>query len=140
MSSPLPCRNNLVKLFPGCYSVGNLSKVTLNHRQLAELNEVIPGVAVDIQQSHSFKKILFQKKFHYSMACTKVKKRNSYTVSYIDNNGLKKMGEIALFLKIVVKDKVCHFLAAVHEMIHCPQEAITNSIVLSTISAELGKG
>ena len=62
MSSPLPCRNNLVKLFPGCYSVGNLSKVTLNHRQLAELNEVIPGVAVDVQQSHSFKKILFKKK------------------------------------------------------------------------------
>lgn len=109
---------------------------------MAELNEIIPGVAVDILESYSFKKISFRKKLFYSIACTRVKKRNSFTVTYLANNGEEAVGEIAYFMKIVMTDhEDCHlpyFLAAVHQMTPSPVKDIMANVVVSTVNKQLG--
>ena len=128
-----------MKLFPSCYSVGHLSKRDLTNTQLAELNEIIPGAAVDILESYSFKKICFRKKLFYSIACTRVKRRNSFTVTYLANDADEGVGEIDYFMKIVVKGRhTPYFLAAVHQITPSPDKHVMANVVVSTVNKQLG--
>ena len=131
---------NLVKLFPGCYSCGCLVKANLCNEQLAALNDLLPGAAVNVNDSWSFNKIIYEKQMFYSQNCRRVKKRNSYTVIYTAPNGKKSCGCIAHFLKVVLvnQDNQSHYLAAIKELQPYEDEAILSGVTISTNSVELG--
>ena len=97
-----------------------LEKVVFNLQQLAALNELIGGAAVNVVESYRFKKMIYRKQLFYSKSCTKVKKRNSYTVTYLASNGILKVGRILHFLKVVLAEDFLesnlYGLAAVEEL------------------------
>jgi hypothetical protein len=101
-------------------------KQNLPPEELASLNELLPGVVVNIVESILFAKIMFKGDIFYSQRCRNVKKRNSYTVSFPHHTGVLSYGYIAYFLKVVLdhsSDQVYH-LAAIHQLEHCPGEGI----------------
>ena len=90
----------MVTLFPGCYSIGSLKKTTLSWQQLALLNEAISGAAVNVSEAYTFRKLFLNRQTFYSMAYTKVRKRNSYTVSFVTRDGSLGIGYIVNFVKV----------------------------------------
>ena len=132
-------RSNCVSLFRGCHSLGALEKVKLGSQQLAAINELIPGAAVNVQEAFQFKKINYRKQVFYSKSCMKVKKRNSYTVIFVGNDGAFRLGMIAYFLKVLlVEETAAHHLAAVEELHPCPEEGLMAGVNVSTLNKELG--
>ena len=110
----------------------------LGFEQLAAINELIPGAAVNVEQAFQFKKINFKKQVFYRKSCSMVKKRNSYTIAFVGNDGTLKIGMISYFLKVLlVEDSPpCH-LAAVQEL-HPHDEGVTGRINVTTLNKELG--
>lgn len=135
-------RKNCRQLYKGCYSVGCLEKVVFNLQQLAALNELIGGAAVNVVELYRFKKMIYRKQLFYSKSCTKVKTRNSYTVIYLASNGVFKVGRILHFLKVVLAEDFLesnlYGLAAVEELEPCHNEEIMAGIDVSTFNTELG--
>ncbi|CAB3985352.1 Hypothetical predicted protein [Paramuricea clavata] len=118
-----PIRNNCQNLFKGCYSVGGMNKVVLDFQQLAELNELIFGAAVNVEQAYNFKKAIYKKQMFYSKLCTNIKKRNSYTITYLASNGEEKFGQILYFLKVSMAETFGenneYCVAAIEELQPC---------------------
>ena len=48
------------------------------------VNELIPGAAVNTQEAFRLRKISYRNQLFYSKSCSKVKKRNSYTVVLLE--------------------------------------------------------
>ena len=44
------------------------------------------------------------RQIYYSKSCTKVKKRSSYTISYVASDGTRKVGMIVYFMKVLLAD------------------------------------
>ena len=95
--------SSFIPLFPGCFSIGYLEKVELGFEQLAATNELILGAAVNVEQAFQFKKINFKKQVFYSKSCSKVKKRNSYTIAFMGNDGTLKIGMISSFFFLGIR-------------------------------------
>ena len=132
-------RNNRVSLFPGCHSIGCLEKVTLDVEQLATVNELIPGAAVNTQEAFRFKKISYKNQIFYSKSCSKVKKRNSYTVVFVGGDGNLKVGMIVYFLKVLLLENAHPYhLAAMQQLHPYPEEDIMAGIDVTTLNKELG--
>lgn len=116
-------------LFPGCYSIGSLKKTMLSLHQLALLNEVIPGAAVNVKEAYTFKKICFQKQTFYSMVYTKVRKRNSYTASYVSRDGTLAVGCIVNFVTVVLANNDNpYWMVAVQELQATPNHDLFTGI------------
>lgn len=95
--------SSCIPLFPGCFSIGYLEKVELGFEQLAAINELILGAAVNVEQAFQFKKINFKKQVFYSKSCSKVKERNSYTIAFMGNDGTLKIGMISSFFFLGIR-------------------------------------
>ena len=114
-----------MKLFESCYAIGSQVKENIPPDELASLNEFLPGVAVSLVESLLFSKIMFKNQVFYSERCSNVKKRNSYTVSFL-RHGVLSYGCIAYFLKLTTHHhgiQIYH-LAAINELHHRPGEGI----------------
>lgn len=119
--------------------MGFLEKVNLGFEELAALNELIPGAAVDTQEAFKFRKISYKKQIFYSKSCSKVKKRNSHTIVYGGSDGTLKVGMIVYFLKVLlVENALPHHLAAVQPLEYYPEEEIMAGINVTTLSQDLG--
>ena len=119
--------------------MGYLEKVKLGSEQLAAINELIPGAAVNVELAFKFKKINFKKQVFYSKSCSKVKKRNSYTIVFEGSDGTLKIGMIHYFLKVLlVEDSLPHHLAAIQELHPHLEERITAGTNVTTLNKELG--
>ena len=130
----------MVTLFPGCYSIGSLKKTTLSLRQLASLNEVIPGAAVSVLEAYTFRKLFSNRQTFYSKDYTKVRKRNNYTVSFVSRDGALAVGYIFNFIKVLLEDKdQPYFLAAIRELQATPNYGPFTDIDMSYVrNRELG--
>lgn len=84
--------------------MGFLEKMVLDAEQLAAINELIPGAAVNTQESFKFRKINYWNQIFYSTSCSKVTKRNSYTVVFVGRDGNLKVGMILYYLKLVLRN------------------------------------
>ena len=131
------CRNNWVSLFPGCHSMGFLEKMVLDAEQLAAINELIPGAAVNTQESFKFRKINYWNQIFYSTSCSKVTKRNSYTVVFVGKDGNLKVGMILYYLKLVLRNAHPYYLAAIQELHPYPEAGIMAGIDVTTLNNNL---
>ncbi|XP_015778894.1 PREDICTED: uncharacterized protein LOC107356782 [Acropora digitifera] len=132
-----PERNNWVSLFPGCHSMGFLEKMVLDAEQLAAINELIPGAAVNTQESFKFRKINYWNQIFYSTSCSKVTKRNSYKVVFVDRDGNLKVGMILYYLKLVLRNAHPYHLAAIQELHPYPEAGIMAGIDVTTLNNNL---
>lgn len=119
--------------------MGFLEKVTLDDKELAAVNELIPGAAVNTQEAFRFRKISYRNQLFYSKSCSKVKKRNSYTVVFVGMDGRLKVGMILYFLKVLLleNDHPYH-LAAMQQLQPYPEEDIMAGIDVTSLNKELG--
>ena len=116
-----------------------LEKVTLNVQQLVSINTIIPGAAVDTQEAFRFRKINYSSQIFYSKSCSKVTKRNSYTVVFVDGDGNLKVGMIINFLKVLLLRNACPYhLAAMQQLQPYPDEDIMAGIDVSSLNKKLG--
>ena len=119
--------------------MGFLEKVMLDVEQLAAINEIIPGAAVNTQEAFKFRKINFRNQKFYSKSCSKVTKRNSYTVVFVDGAGGLKVGMILYFLKVVLLgNDTPYYLAAMQQLYPNPEEGVMARIDMTTLNRELG--
>ena len=120
--------------------MGFLEKVILDAEQLAAINELIPGAAVNTQESFKFRKINYRNQIFYSKSCSKVTKRNSYTVVFVGRDGNLKVGMILYYLKLLLLgDTHPYHLAAVQELHLYPEEKIMAGIDVTTLNNKLGE-
>ena len=119
--------------------MGFLEKVILDAEQLAAVNELIPGAAVNTQESFKFRKINYRNQIFYSKSCSKVTKRNSYTVVFVGRDGNLKVGIIVYYLKLLLLENARPYhLFAVRELHPYPEERIMSGIDVTTLSNRLG--
>ena len=119
--------------------MGFLEKVILDAEQLAAINELIPGAAVNTRESFKFRKINYRNQIFYSKSCSKVTKRNSYTVVFVGRDGNLKLGIIVYYLKLLLLGNAHPYhLAAVRELHPYPEERIMAGIDVTTLNNKLG--
>ena len=119
--------------------MGFLEKVILDAEQFAAINELIPGTAVNTQESFKFRKINYRNQIFYSKSCSKVTKRNSYTVVFVGRDGNLKVGMIQYYLKLLlIGNAHPYHLAAVQELQPHPEEGIMAGIDMTTLNNKLG--
>ena len=119
--------------------MGFLEKVTLDDKELAAVNELIPGAAVNTQEAFRFRKISYRNQLFYSKSCSKVKKRNSYTVVFVGMDGRLKVGMILYFLKVLLLENGHPYhLAAMQQLQPYPEEDIMAGIDVTSLNKELG--
>lgn len=96
---------------------------------MASVNELIPGSVVNVAEAYQFKKIYYKSQTFYSKACTKVEKRNSYTISYLNGNGELSFGVILRFLKVVLdhSEENAYYLAVVQQLKESEDGLLTTS-------------
>ena len=111
----------------------------LDAEQLAVINELIPGAAVNTQEAFKFRKIYYKNQIFYSKSCSKVTKRNSYTVAFAGKDGNLKVGMILYFLKVLLLENANPYhLAAMQQLKPFPEEGIISRIDVTTLNNELG--
>lgn len=117
--------------------MGFLEKVILEAEQLAAVNELIPGAAVNTQESFTskFRNINYRNQIFYSKSCSKVTKRNSYTVVFVGRDGNVKMGMILHYLKLLLLGN--EIVTAVQELHPYPEERIMAGIDVTTLNNKL---
>ncbi|CAB4011549.1 Hypothetical predicted protein, partial [Paramuricea clavata] len=120
-------KRNVVKLFPGCYSVGSVVKADLSEEQLAALNHLLPGAAVNVADSWSFNRIIYGEQIFYSQNHSMEKKLMGY-------------GFIIYFLKVILanQEEQPYYLAAIKNLQLYKEEEILADITISTNNHELG--
>lgn len=117
--------------------MGFLEKLVLDAEQLAAINELIPGAAVNTQESFKFRKINYWNQIFYSTSCSKVTKRNSYTVVFVGRDGNLKVGMILYYLKLVLRNAHPYHLAAIQELHPYPEAGIMAGIDVTTLNNNL---
>ena len=119
--------------------MGFLQKVILDAQQLAALNELIPEAVVNTQESFKFRKINYRNQIFYRKSCSKVAKRNSYTVVFVGRDGILKVGIIVYYLKLLLcGNGHPYHLAAVQEIHPYPEEGVMTGIDVTTLNNKLG--
>ena len=115
-------------------------KVNLSEEQLAALNYLLPGAAVNVADSWSFNRIIYGEQIFYSQNHSRVKKRNSYTVVYTAPDGKEAYGFIIYFLKVILanQEEQPYYLAAIKNLQLYEEEDILADITISTNNHELG--
>ena len=118
--------------------MGLLEKVILDAEQLAAINELIPGAAVNTQESFKLKKINYRNQIFYSKSCSKVTTGNSYKVVFVGRDGSLKVGIIMYYLKFLLcRNAHPSHLAALQELHPYPEEGKAG-IDVTTLFNKLG--
>ena len=78
----------------------------------------------------------------YSKSCTNVKKRNSYTITYLTSSGVQKVGQILYFLTVslaeIYDETNKYHVAAINELQPCNNTGVMDNITITTFNKELG--